>query len=179
MVAGAAAILFPLTDVGGVWAGLPLGLALFGSFIYVVPKLHASQDDGATSTWGSRLVLVGGAALLVLFVVGGLWSAAAASDPPDLLGPVFVASVLVFAAGVLLFGIASAVAATHTRLAPVLMVLGLVGSVAIDAATGALFGAEDATNWGLYLGFPVFGIGLGLMGYAARGRLAGRQPTPA
>ncbi|MDP9428924.1 MAG: hypothetical protein M3Q47_08650 [Actinomycetota bacterium] len=49
------------------------------------------------------------------------------------------------------------------------MLVGLVSALAIDMATGAFFEDEaSTTEWGLYLGIPLFGLGLVWMGYALR-----------
>lgn len=180
MLAGLAAILFPLGDLVGIWAEVPLGLFMFALVLYVVPKLHASQapDDGAAGLWGSRLVLAGAAVLLVLFLFEFAWDGLAGAGPPEWTQPAFIVAALAFGLGVVLFGVASAVTATYTRAGPVLMLVGLVAALGIDMATGAFFGGE-ATAWRLRLGFPVFGLGLVVMGLPARGRLPQRSPTPA
>ena len=47
-----------------------------------------------------------------------------------------------------------------------LMLVGLVAGIAIDMATGAFFEDEPTTTeWGFYIGLPLFGLGLAWAGY--------------
>ncbi len=76
---------------------------------------------------------------------------------------------IAFVVGTVLFAVGSALARRFPRGAPVLVLIGLVSALAIDMATGAFFEDEaSTTEWGFYLGIPLFGLGLAWMGHALR-----------
>jgi hypothetical protein len=59
-----------------------------------------------------------------------------------------------------------------------LMLVGLVAAVAVDMATGAFFGGDGTTTeWGFYIGVPVFGLGLAWAGYTVWKDLGSREST--
>lgn len=168
MVAGAAFALAALGSIAteAAWALMLVG---FASLVYVVPKLHRHQAPG--DRWpgalGAWLVPAGAGIVLALGLVYLVWQAVGDPGEPGWVGPVWMIGFFSFAVGVVLFGVGSVIARKFTPVAPALMLLGLVGALAIDMATGAFFQEEGGpiTEWGLYIGVPLFGFGLAWMGY--------------
>lgn len=167
-----AGICFIIASLGSavldaVWIAMILGFALL---VYAVPRLHRYQApaDGAIGLWGSRLVAVGGLIVLALGITYLVWEAVGTppEEDPAIVGPLWVIGFFGFAIGVILFTIASIKAKVFPQGAPILMLVGLVGAIAIDMATGAFF-EEDAstTEWGFYIGVPLFGLGVAWIGY--------------
>jgi hypothetical protein len=161
------------------WVAMLLG---FLGMILGVPGMHRYQApaDGAPGRIGAWLVAVGGAVILLLGLVFLLWEAVA--DPPDQ-GPavVDVAWMIGFAAfaiGVILFSIGVIRGRVLPAASGVLMLVGLVAAVAVDMATGAFFEDEPTTTeWGFFIGVPVFALGLAWAGYTVwKGRTSGRGP---
>lgn len=160
--------------VDWLWVAMLLG---FLCMAYGVPGVHRFQApaDGLPGKWGAWLVVVGAAVMVLLGLVFLVWELV--GTPPEE-GPaaVDVAWMLGFAAfvvGVLLFAVGVLKANVLPRAAGVLILLGLVAAVGIDMATGAFFADDgDTTEWGFFLGLPVFAAGLAWLGYAARQRAA-------
>lgn len=150
------------------WVVMILGFALL---VYAVPQLHRYQApaDGAIGLWGSRLVAAGGLIILALGVVALVWEAVGTlpEDEPAIVGALWMIGFFGFAIGVLLFTIASVKAKVFPQAAPILMLVGLAGAILIDMATGAFFEEDGSTTeWGFYLGVPLFGLGLAWIGYS-------------
>ncbi|HWC14107.1 MAG TPA: hypothetical protein VG929_05885 [Actinomycetota bacterium] len=154
--------------VDAVWVAMILG---FGLLVYAVPRLHRYQApaDGAIGLWGSRLVAAGGLIVLALGIVYLVWEAVGTppEEDPGIIGPLWMIGFFGFAIGIILFTIASLKAKVLPQGAAILMLVGLVGSLAIDMATGAFFEDEgrSTTQWGFYIGVPLFGLGLAWIGY--------------
>ena len=170
MAAGALFVLGALLTIATEWGwlGLLLGLALL---VYVVPQLHRFQSpaDGWLGRVGSLLVAAGAGVWVTLGVIFLVWEAVGEPGEPAWTGVAWLLSFVAFLLGVVLFGVGSVKAKKFPPGAPLLMIVGLIGALAIDMATGAFF-EEDAstTEWGLYIGIPLFGLGLAWMGYVLR-----------
>lgn len=155
--------------VDAVWVVMLLGFALL---VYAVPKLHRYQApaDGALGLWGSRLVAFGGLIVIVLGLTYLVWEAVGTppEEDPAIIGPLWMIGFFGFAIGIILFTIASLRAKVFPQAGPFLMVVGLVGAIAIDMATGAFFEDDNGTmtEWGFYIGVPLFGLGLAWIGYS-------------
>lgn len=154
--------------VEALWIVMIVGFALL---VYAIPALHRHQApaDGAAGLWGSRLVAGGGGIVLLLGVVFLIWEAIG-TPPEDDAGPlgiVWMIGFFSFLIGIVLFAIGTLKAKVFPQGAPILMVVGLVSGIAIDMATGAFFEDQEGgtTEWGFYLGIPLFGLGLAWLGY--------------
>jgi hypothetical protein len=150
------------------WLAILVGFALL---LYVVPQLHRFQSpaDGWAGKWGSWLVAGGAAVVLALGVVFLILETVGDPGEPAWAGVLWMIGFFAFVLGILLFGIGSALAKRFPPAAPLLMLVGLVAAIVIDMATGAFFGEDTATTeWGFYIGVPLFGLGLAWMGYALR-----------
>lgn len=167
-----AGICFVIASIGSavvdfVWIVMILG---FGLLAYSVPRLHRHQapSDGALGLWGSRLVAFGAVIVLGLGVVYLVWEAVGTPpEDPAFIGPLWMIGFFSFAIGVILFTIGSIRAKVFPPAAPVLMLVGLVSALAIDMATGAFFEDDGSTTeWGFYIGVPLFGLGLAWIGYS-------------
>ncbi len=180
MVAGVLIVLGALVSIAGDWAW-PAILIGFALLIYVVPQLHRSQApaDRWPGTWGSWLVVVGGTVIVTLGVVFLVWEAVGQPGEPAWVGVLWMVGFFAFVLGILLFGIGSALARKFPLAAPLLMLIGLLASIVIDMATGAFFEEDSTTTeWGFYIGVPLFGLGVAWMGYALRSA-ARAHPTAA
>lgn len=167
MIAGVAFIAGALGSIAfdPAWALIIVGFALLA---YVVPKLHAYQApaDGWPGTWGARLVLLGASIVVILGLTLLILELVTEPGEPAWAGALWMVGFFSFAIGIVLFGIGSAIARRFPPAAPILMLVGLAGAIAIDMATGAFFEDDTAaTEWGFYLGVPLFGLGLAWMGY--------------
>lgn len=155
----------------------------FLALVYGVPGVQEYQApaDGAAGKWGALLIRYGGGIVLLLGLVFLIWEAI--GDPPEEGGGAIDALWMVgffgFAIGVVLFAIGTIKAKVLPQAAGVLMLVGLVAAIAIDMATGAFFEDETGgtTEWGFYLGVPLFGLGLAWIGYTVW--KAGGTVTPA
>jgi len=96
-------------------------------------------------------------------------------DASALVGVVLFVAFIAFLVGIVLFGFATAKAGVFPRGVALLLTLGLLGALVIDLLTGAFF-EEDATQWGYFVGLPVFAVGLIWLGYALR---SGREESAA
>jgi hypothetical protein len=170
LIAGACIIVGSIGSaaVDMVWV---LMLAGFALMIYAIPGLHRHQApaDGAVGLWGSRLVAIGGTIVLLLGIVFLIWEAVGTppEDDPAAIGAIWMIGFFGFAIGMVMFTIGALRAKVFPQGAPILMLVGIVGAIAIDMATGAFF--EDmeggTTEWGFYIGVPLFGLGLAWIGY--------------
>lgn len=179
MVAGATFVFGALVSIATEWAWLAM-LVGFALLVYVVPQLHRAQapGDGWPGRLGAPLTAAGAAIVLLLGVVFLTWDALGDPGEPAWAGVLWMIGFFGFLVGIVLFGIGSAMAHVMPRGAPLLMLLGLVAAIAIDMATGAFFQDEPTTTeWGFYVGVPLFGLGLAWMGWALRsGRRSARPP---
>ncbi|HEX4977981.1 MAG TPA: hypothetical protein VFV40_08960 [Nocardioides sp.] len=170
VVAGIGIIIGTLGSEIAEWFGLGLLVAVLG-IAYGLPGAHRYQApaDGPLGKWGSLLAAFGAGVLALLGIVFLLWEAL--GDPPDegpawteLAWPVGFFALLI---GVVLFAIGTIRAKVLPTLSGVLMLVGLVSAIAVDMATGAFFEDDGSTTeWGFYIGLPVFAIGLAWAGYA-------------
>lgn len=163
------------------WLLLVLGFALL---LYAVPKLHAYQApaDGPAGLWGSRLVVIGGSlfVLLALIYLGWELIGDAPEEAPGPINALWPIGFFSFLIGIILFSIASARAKVFPSGAAILMLVGLVGGVVVDMATGVFFEDDpDTIAWGFLIGIPLFGVGLAWIGYSLwNGRDTNVTPTP-
>ena len=170
MVAGALFILGALLSIVTEWAWLAL-LVGFALLVYVVPQLHRVQApaDGWPGRLGALLTAAGAAIVLLLGIVFLVWDALGDPGEPAWADVLWMIGFFAFLVGIVLFGIGSMMAHVVPRAAPLLMLLGLVAAIAIDMLTGAFFEDEPTTTeWGFYIGVPLFGLGLAWMGWALR-----------
>jgi hypothetical protein len=162
-------------------AAVGLGQLLEGAFalllvtlvllLVALPGLHGVQQgrNGWLGRLGYVVALVGGAVLTVLFAVfvvaefildrGEAFEDAAGVDVAAAIG--FFGLVL----GLVAFGIAALKPAILSRWATLLFLLGLPLGVGIDMATGAFFD-EGITEWGFFIGVPLFALGLIAMSWS-------------
>ncbi len=186
LIAGACFVLGALGSAAAEPAWI-LVLIGFAGLVYAVPQLHRHQTprDGAVGLWGSRLVAIGGGVVLLLGVVFLIWEAVG-TPPEDDANPVgflWMVGFFSFVIGTVLFAIGTLKAKVFPQAAPILMLVGLIGALAIDMATGAFFEGESGgtTEWGFYVGVPLFGLGLAWLGYSAwksRSPASGELVTP-
>ncbi|MDK3256981.1 hypothetical protein [Blastococcus capsensis] len=170
MVAGALFALGALVSIAVDWAWLAI-LIGFGLLTYVVPQLHRVQSpaDGWAGRAGSLLVAAGAGLVVALGVVFLVLEAVGDPGEPAWANVLWMIGFLAFLVGIVLFAVGSAIAKRFPPGAPLLMLLGLVAAVAIDMATGAFFEDDSSTTeWGFYIGVPLFGLGLAWIGYALR-----------
>lgn len=162
IVAGVAMIVGAPLGAVSRWAVL-LATISVALLVYTVPKMHRYQDpaDGWTGTWGAWMASAGGAVAVVVALVM-LAAEVAGVGLPRGVPATGVIGALIFTIGIVLFGIGSAIAHVFPRPAPLLVVIGLAVVIGGDLVAGAFFG--DATPWGSYVGFPLFGLGLAWMG---------------
>ena len=156
------------TVVDWAWVALLLAFALL---VYVVPQLHRFQApaDGWAGRAGSLLVVAGAATMVALGAIFLVWEAVGEPGDPAWAGVLWMVAFFAFVAGIVLFAVGSALARRFPPAAPLLMLAGLVAALAIDMATGAFFeDGQSTTEWGFFIGLPVFGLGLAWMGYALR-----------
>lgn len=160
------------------WLVIVIGFALL---LYAVPKLHAHQApaDGAAGLWGSRLVVLGGSIFVLLALIYLVWEAVGdpPEEPPGLINALWPIGFFSFLIGIVLFSIASARAKVFPSGAAILMLVGLIGGIAVDMATGAFFEDDpDTMAWGSLIGIPLFGLGLAWIGYSLWKPRAGTVP---
>lgn len=173
MVAGALFVVAPLLGIVTEWAW-PLLLVGFALLAYVVPQVHRWQApaDGWVGRAGSMLVVAGAALLVLMGLASIVWEAVDDTrlEQPGWADLLWTLGFFGFLAGILLFCAGSIMAGRLPRGAPVLMLVGLAGALLIDMATGA-FSQDDGstTEWGFFIGIPVFGLGLAWIGSALRG----------
>ncbi len=135
--------------------------------LYAVPALHRHQApaDGPLGLWGSRLFVFGATLFVLLAVVFLVWEAVGDPGEPawaNFVWPIGFFSMII---GFILFVIGCLKARVLEPLALWLVVIGLVGGIALDMATGAFSGDGEVMEWGLYVGIPLAGLGLLWMGY--------------
>ncbi len=181
MVAGALFALGALVSIAVDWAwfGILIGLALLA---YVAPQLHRFQSpaDGWAGRAGSLLVAGGAGLVVALGVVFLVIEAVGDPGEPAWAGVLWMVGFLAFVVGIVLFAVGSAIAKVFPPGAPLLMLIGLVAAIAIDMATGAFFEDEPTTTeWGFYIGVPLFGLGLAWMGWALRSGHRSARPSGA
>ncbi len=170
LIAGIAVIVGSLGSAAVDWLWVALLVGFLG-MAYGMPGIHEYQApaDGALGKWGALLVRYGGAVLVLMGIVFLVWEAV--GNPPDagpaLVDVVWMIAFAAFAIGVIMFAIGIIKAKVLPPASGVLMLVGLVAAIAIDMATGAFFENEPTTTqWGFYIGVPVFGLGLAWVGYA-------------
>ncbi len=148
----------------------PVILLGFLGMVYGTPGVHEYQapSDGALGRWGSLLIRYGGGLMVLLGAVFLVWEAV--GDPPEAGPPLVDAAWMIgfaaFAIGVVLFALGIIRGKVLPAASGVLMLVGIVAAIAIDMATGAFF--EDTpttTEWGFYIGVPLFALGLMWAGY--------------
>jgi hypothetical protein len=146
-----------------------VGLAML-LLLLALPALHARQAgrSGRLGLAGFVVAMIGAAILTVLFAAVGVAELLLGFDPDeaDFLFPILVVGFFAFLIGIVLFGIDTARVGVLPRWAGVLFALGLPLALVIDIITGAFFDGEETTPWGIYIGFPIFAIGLIWLGYA-------------
>ena len=170
--------------VEALWIVMIIGFALL---VYAAPQLHERQapNDGRLGFWGSRLVAFGGGIVLLLGILYLVWEAVGTpSEEVPVVDILWMIGFFSFVIGIVLFAIGTMKAKVFPTAAPILMLVGLIGALAIDMATGAFFEDEGGgtTEWGFYIGVPLFGLGLAWLGYSAwksrAPRMGEATPTP-
>ena len=168
IVGGAAFAFGALGSMATEWAWV-LMLVGLASLIYVVPMVHRMEDHrdswpGAMGAWlvpaGAGLVVALGIVAIVLDATGTMTE----GSEPAWVEALWMIGFFSFLVGTVLFCVGAMKAHFVTPIAPLLMMVGLVASVGIDMLTGAFFG-EATTEYGLYIGVPIVGLGLAWMGY--------------
>lgn len=170
MLAGACFVLGGGLGVATDWSWLFI-VAAIALLLYALPKLHRIQApaDGAVGLWGTRLFIFGAAIMVTLGVIFSVWEALGDPAEPAWVGFVWPIGFFAFLLGFVLFIVGSLKAGVLDPLGLWLVVAGLVGSVALDMATGAFFEENgDTTEWGFLLGVPLAGLGLLWLGYRLR-----------
>lgn len=162
------------------WSWLFL-LGGFALLLYAVPQLHRHQApaDGGVGLWGSRLFVFGAAIVVLIGVIFAIWEAVGDSGEPAWVNVVWPIGFFSLLAGFILFVIGSLKARILDSLGLWLVMVGLVGGVVLDMATGAFFEDNgETTEWGLFIGVPLAGLGLMWLGYKLRSeRAAARSVT--
>jgi hypothetical protein len=169
LIAGIAIIVGSLGSAAVDWLWVAMLVGFLG-MVYGMPGIHEYQApaDGAFGKWGALLVRYGGAVLVLLGVVFLVWEAV--GNPPDegpaLVDVAWMIGFAAFAIGVVIFAIGIIKAKVLPPASGVLMLVGLVAAIAIDMATGVFFEDEPTTTeWGFYIGVPMFALGLAWAGY--------------
>ncbi len=184
LVAGVAVIIGALGSAAADWLWVAILVGILGMVIGI-PGVRDQQApaDGEPGRWGSLMIRYGGAVLVLLGLILLVWDAI--GDPPEEAGSVFVdvlwmVALVTFVLGVILFAIGILKAKVLPAAAAILMLVGLVGGIALDMATGAFF-SDEGTQWGFLIGFSLFGLGMAWVGYTVfSGRTRGpRSEVPA
>lgn len=167
--------------VDWLWIAMLVG---FLGMVYGMPGVHRYQApaDGVPGKWGAQLVRYGGAVLVLLGLISLVWEAV--GDPPNEgSAPVALTWMIgfaVFIIGAVLFTIGVIKAKVLPLASGVLMLVGLVGGILVDMATGAFFEEEPVTTqWGFFIGVPLFGLGLAWAGYTVWKGAGSRTGRPA
>ncbi|MBW3587840.1 MAG: hypothetical protein KY429_00265 [Actinobacteria bacterium] len=146
-----------------------------------IPSMHAVQQGkhGAAGKIGYGLMMAAGAVLAVMFlfalIVEGVMEQSI-EDDFSALDTVFPIVFFVFLAGLILFGIASAVAGVLPRLAVIAFMLAFPLGLAIDFATGAM--DQDEAGIGFYIGIGLLSVSLLWLGSFLWSRSAPSAATP-
>lgn len=181
MVAGGLFFLGALLSEVADWLWV-LILVGFVLLIYVLPKLHAFQApaDGAAGEWGPRLVAFGAGIVVLLGVISLVWDAVGTlPEDSGVINVLWPIGFFAFLIGIVAFTIGTFMAKVFPQAAPALMLIGLVGAIAIDMATGAFFEDEPTTTpWGFIIGVPLFGLGVAWMGYSLWQEETTSSPPP-
>lgn len=167
MLAGAGFALGGGLSTLGEWTWV-LFLAGIVLLLYAVPQLHKLQApaDGAVGQWGTRLFVLGAGILVALGAVFLVWDAFGDPGEPAWTEALWPVGFVSFLLGFVLFVAGSLKARVLESLGLWLIVVGLIGGVALDMATGAFFADEgEVTEWGFIIGIPLAGLGLLLVGY--------------
>ncbi len=181
VVAAIAIIIGSLGSAAADWLWVAILVGFLG-MVYGVPGVHRYQAprDGWAGKWGALLIRYGGAIMVLLGVVFLTWELVGTppQEGPALVDAAWMLGFGAFVVGVVLFAVGTIRGKVLPQAAGVLMLVGLLAAIAIDMATGAFFEDEaTTTEWGFYLGVPVFALGLGWAGYTVwRGRDSKRNP---
>ncbi len=183
LIAGVALIIAALGSALTEWLWVIMLIGFIG-LVYGIPGIHRYQApaDGAPGKWGAWLVRAGGLIVTLLGVVFLVWEAVGTvpEEDPAIIVPLWMIGFFGFAIGMILFVIGTLKANVLPRGAAILMIVGLVGAIAIDMATGAFFEDDTGTTteWGFYIGVPLFGLGLAWLGNTVwKGRAAATNVT--
>lgn len=177
-VAGVCVILGALGSAVTEWAWVFMIVA-FAALAYALPQLHKVQapGDGWVGRIGATLAAFGGSVIVMLSVIYAVWEMLGEPGDPAWSEVAWVVGFFSFLVGIVLFAVGTMLADRLPRRAGALMLLSLVAAVGIDMATGAFFeDSGDTTEWGLYIGLPLFGVSL-LWIAAAVGSRQTRRPT--
>lgn len=150
------------------WPAMLAGIILL---VYAVPRIHGVQSpaDGWPGRIGAPLAAAGGALVALLGLTVLVWEAVGTPGEPEWVGLLWMIGFLAFLVGMVLFAVGTVMARRVPPAAPLLVLGGLLAAVAVDMATGAFFEDEaSTTEWGFFLGVPLFGLGLAWIGYALR-----------
>lgn len=131
--------------------------------ILSIPAMHAVQQGkhGAAGKIGYGLMMAAGGVLALMFlfavIAEGVMGQSIEDDFPAL-DTIFPIVFFVFLGGLLVFGIASAVAGVLPRLAIIAFMLALPVGLAIDVVTGAM--DQDEAGIGFYIGIGLLSVSL-------------------
>ncbi|MFH5822918.1 hypothetical protein [Georgenia sp. AZ-5] len=165
--------------VDWLWVAVLLG---FLGMILGIRGIHRYQApaDGAPGRVGAWLVVLGAAVIVLLGLAFLVWEAVGGLPEagPAVVDVAWMVGFAAFVLGVILFAIGIIKGKVLPAGSAVLMLVGLLAAIAIDMATGAFFEDEPTTTeWGFFLGVPLFALGLCWAGYAVwKGRASGRSP---
>lgn len=161
-VAGVCIILGAVGSAVTEWAWIMM-LVAFAALAYALPQVHRYQapGDGLAGRIGAPLAALGGAVIVLLSVVYGVWELVGNPGDPAWTEVAWVVGFFSLLIGLVLFAVGVMLAGRLPRAAGALMLLSLVAAIGIDMATGAFFeDSGETTEWGLYIGLPLFGISL-------------------
>lgn len=174
------AVLQPILEV--LWLLVAAGFIILVASLPGLRGAHGGRDGliGTIAWWPA---MVAGAIVAVLLIVGIFIDLVLGRDPEDVIGPLFAVLAVgffTFVAAVTLYGVAMAIAAVVPRIAAILVAVGLPVALAIDMATGAFFEENgETTEWGFYVGIPLFALGIVWIGYALWSGRTGVRTEPA
>jgi len=141
-------------------AFVPAGVILL---VLSIPAMHSIQQGrhGAAGKVGYGLLMAAGSVLVLMFLFAVIAEGVMGQSIEDdfaALDTIFPIVFFVFLGGLILFGIASAVAGVLPRLAVIAFMLALPVGLVIDVATGAM--DQDEAGMGFYIGIGLLSLSL-------------------
>ena len=141
-------------------AFVPAGVILL---VLSIPAMHSIQQGrhGAAGKVGYGLLMAAGSVLVLMFLFAVIAEGVMGQSIEDdfaALDTIFPIVFFVFLGGLILFGIASAVAGVLPRLAVIAFMLALPVGLVIDVATGAM--DQDEAGIGFYIGIGLLSLSL-------------------
>jgi hypothetical protein len=164
------------------WLLLAVGFIILVGALPGLRSAHGGREGllGTIAWWPA---MVAGAIVAVLLIVGLFIDLVLGRDPEDVIGPLFpvlAVGFFTFVVAIALYGVAMAIAGVVPRIAAFLVAAALPLALVIDMATGAFFEENgETTEWGFYIGIPLFALGFVWIGYALWSGRAGATTEPA